>query len=149
MEWDVSMRNYITGGGAFPTHIHAISYTRERRQQQTWKGTAEAKAILESVVSGPSLATIHPSGILLLVGWHREVDCHPLLPWLGHWHLVDFNTLLTAGVPCCPTCWMCLQVCGCASRTEEAGPRKWSHTRDHPPTFCLTTDWKRMLSANV
>ncbi|KAL6089515.1 hypothetical protein STEG23_026029 [Scotinomys teguina] len=42
--------------------------TRGKWQQQTCEDTAEAKDTLESVVSGPCLSEIHPSGIHLLIG---------------------------------------------------------------------------------
>ena len=66
--------HYITGTGDLSTPIHTMPDTRERCQQQTHKGTAEEKDILESVVctdlsmERPCLSEIHPSAIRLLVG---------------------------------------------------------------------------------
>lgn len=77
--------HYITGSEDLPIPIYTIPDTRERWQQQTCEGTAEAKVILEFVVLGPWLSEIHPSGLSLLVGWHPEVNCHLLLLWHGHW----------------------------------------------------------------
>lgn len=78
--------HYITGSEDLPTPIYTIPDTKERWQQQTCEGTAEAKVILEFVVLGPWLSEIHPLVLSLLVGWHPEVSCHLLLLWHGHWH---------------------------------------------------------------
>ena len=61
--------------------------TREKWQQQTCKGTAEAKA-KESVVSGPCLSKIYPSGIFLQLPPAAPLTWPPAhLHLLTHMHM--------------------------------------------------------------
>lgn len=58
----------ITGSGKVLTHNHTMPDTREPWQQQSCEGTAEAKDIPGSVVSGSNVSEIDPSESFFLVG---------------------------------------------------------------------------------
>ena len=57
-----------------------MSDTRERELQQTYKGAAETKDILGSVVLWPCLNKIGPSEGSLLVGGHLELQLQLTAP---------------------------------------------------------------------
>lgn len=71
---------YYTGREDFPTPIFTMPDTGERYQQQTCKDSRSKRHCSVCDLRALPVSEIHPSRILLLVGWHLKLQLPPDAP---------------------------------------------------------------------